>query len=65
MRVGGEQLYLVMSDAYDRLVPADHYLRKVSAAFDFSFIDKLCDLFAMNETRTRLQVYRISGCNGC
>ena len=43
MRVRGEQLHFVISDAYDRLVPADHYLRRVSAAFDFSFIDKLCE----------------------
>jgi len=43
MRVRGEQLSFVMSDAYDRLVPASHYLRKVASAFDFSFIDKMCE----------------------
>lgn len=43
MRVRGEQLHFVASDSYERLVPADHYLRKLSAAFDFSFIDKLCE----------------------
>lgn len=43
MRVRGEQLHFLTSDAYDRLVPSDHYLRKVDAAFDFSFIDTMCE----------------------
>lgn len=43
MRVRGEQLHFAMSDAYSRFVPSDHFLRKVNAAFDFSFIDKMCE----------------------
>jgi transposase len=43
MRVRGEQLHFVTSDAYDWLVPCGHYLRKVEAAFDFSFVDKMCE----------------------
>ena len=43
MRVRGEQLHFVESNAYDRFVPANHYLRKVDAAFDFGFIDKMCE----------------------
>ena len=42
MRFRGEQLSFVMSDAYDRYVPQSHFLRKVNAAFDFSFIDEMC-----------------------
>lgn len=43
MRVRGEQLHFVTSYGYDRLVPSNHYLRKVDAAFDFGFIDKMCE----------------------
>jgi transposase len=42
MRKRGQQLCFVLSDAYERLVPANHFLRRVSDALDFGFIDRLC-----------------------
>lgn len=43
MRVRGAQLCFVTSNAYDQFVPSGHFLRKVASAFDFSFIDKMCE----------------------
>jgi len=42
MRKRGEQVHLVMSDCYEKLVPGGHFLRKLDAAIDFSFIEDLC-----------------------
>ena len=43
MRKIGQQLHFVESDVYERSVPEDHYLRRVSRALDFGFIDKMCE----------------------
>ena len=42
MRKRGRQMGFVLSDAYERLVPANHFLRRVSCALDFGFVDGLC-----------------------
>ena len=42
MRKRGQQMGFVLSDAYERLVPPNHFLRRVSCALDFGFIDGLC-----------------------
>ena len=42
MRKRGQQMGSVLSDAYERLVAANHFLRRVSCALDFGFVDGLC-----------------------
>jgi len=42
MRKRGQQMGFVLSDAYERLVPENHFLRRVCEALDFGFVDGLC-----------------------
>lgn len=43
MRKRGEQLHFVSSDIYERLVPQNHFLRRVVRALDFSYVDGMCE----------------------